>query len=290
MGGPGFAKKLKAELDQLPAVRLVRVNPYNGGLVEEAKQARALIESRALPTEVSVACISACTIVFLGGSQRVLRSGGLFGFHPSRVPGEGTPSRIDLANQVRELEDMGVKPDFAEQVVAVPLDSMWYPSIQQLTAAGVITRVVSSTDDPLFGDSDPATLSTGTQNTRPRRPQKTTAFLSLVRRAWTSLHIDARRPGVVVPSDVRSERHLVLQYGLDLPVPIPDLQVNEHEVRATLSISGHQEMTVIPWTAVYAVAPSSDSENAVVYDEDVPADVPLEGDRNGQSRPKPEGR
>ena len=69
------------------------------------------------------------------------------------------------------------------------------------------------------------------------RPSKQQAFLALLREGWTSLHLDARRPGVVVPEQLRGEPHLVLQYGHDLPIPIPDLEVDDYGVRATLSFS-----------------------------------------------------
>ena len=71
----------------------------------------------------------------------------------------------------------------------------------------------------------------------PERPSKQDAFLALLREGWTSLHLDARRAGVVVPPHLRSEGHLVLQYGHDLPIPIPDLEIDDYGVRATLSFA-----------------------------------------------------
>jgi stringent starvation protein B len=105
------------------------------------------------------------------------------------------------------------------------------------------------------------------------RPSKQQAFLALLREGWTSLHIDARRPGVIVPPTFRREAHLVLQYGHDLPIPIPDLEVDDYGVRATLSFSRTAHLTVIPWTAVYVVA--CDDGRGVLYAEDVPEDVPV---------------
>src|SRR6187549_3920316 len=105
------------------------------------------------------------------------------------------------------------------------------------------------------------------------RPSKQQAFLALLREGWTSLHLDARRPGVVVPDSLRGEPHLVLQYGHDLPIPIPDLEVDDYGVRATLSFSRTAHLTVIPWTAVYVVA--CDDGRGVLYAEDVPEDVPV---------------
>ena len=105
----------------------------------------------------------------------------------------------------------------------------------------------------------------------PERPPKQQAFLALLKEGSTSLHLDARRPGVVVPEAFRSEAHLMLQYGYDLAIPIPDLEVDEYGVRATLSFSRTPHLTVIPWTAVYAIA--SVDGRGVLYPEDVPGDV-----------------
>jgi stringent starvation protein B len=105
----------------------------------------------------------------------------------------------------------------------------------------------------------------------PERPPKPQAFLALLKEGWTSLHLDARRPGVIVPDGFRGEAHLVLQYGHDLPIPIPDLDVDEYGVRATLSFSRNPQLTMIPWSAVYAVV--STDGRGVLYEEDVPGDV-----------------
>jgi stringent starvation protein B len=103
------------------------------------------------------------------------------------------------------------------------------------------------------------------------RPSKRHAFLALLREGWTSVHLDARRPGVVVPPNLKREAHLVLQYGHDLPIPIPDLEVDDYGVRATLSFSRTAHLTVVPWSAVYVVA--CDDGRGVLYTEDVPNDV-----------------
>ncbi|HVZ71302.1 MAG TPA: hypothetical protein VHJ20_02915 [Polyangia bacterium] len=107
----------------------------------------------------------------------------------------------------------------------------------------------------------------------PERPSKQDAFLALLREGWTSLHLDARRPGVIVPTHLRGEAHLVLQYGHDLPIPIPDLEVDAYGVRATLSFSRTPQLTVVPWSAVYVVA--CDDGRGVLYQEDVPEDVSI---------------
>jgi stringent starvation protein B len=105
----------------------------------------------------------------------------------------------------------------------------------------------------------------------PDRPPKQEAFLALLAEGWTSLHLDARRAGVVVPAHLKGEPHLVLQYGHDLPIPIPDLQVDEHGVSATLSFARTPSPTVVPWSAVYVV--TAMDGRGVLYQEDIPSDV-----------------
>ena len=121
----------------------------------------------------------------------------------------------------------------------------------------------------------------------PERPPKQQAFLALLKEGSTSLHLDARRPGVVVPEAFRQEAHLMLQYGYDLAISIPDLEVDEHGVRATLSFSRTPHMTVIPWTAVYAIA--SVDGRGVLYPEDVPGDVSvMSGAEPGEASEAPQ--
>ena len=121
----------------------------------------------------------------------------------------------------------------------------------------------------------------------PERPPKQQAFLALLKEGSTSLHLDARRPGVMVPEAFRQEAHLMLQYGYDLAISIPDLEVDEHGVRATLSFSRTPHVTVIPWTAVYAIA--SVDGRGVLYPEDVPGDVSvMSGAESGDAAEAPQ--
>lgn len=74
-----------------------------------------------------------------------------------------------------------------------------------------------------------------------------------------------------MPAHLKGEPHLVLQYGHDLPIPIPDLQVDEHGVSATLSFARTPSPTVVPWSAVYVV--TALDGRGVLYQEDIPSDV-----------------
>src|SRR3954447_7873242 len=105
------------------------------------------------------------------------------------------------------------------------------------------------------------------------RPSKRDAFTAFLREGWVSLHLDARRAGVVVPPSFGSEPHLVLQYGRNMPIPIPDLEGTDEGVRATLSFSRAPHRTAVPWSAVYVVACTDG--RGILYYEDVPQEVSL---------------
>ncbi len=104
-----------------------------------------------------------------------------------------------------------------------------------------------------------------------QRPTKREAFLAFLQEGWVSVHLDARRLGVDVPKNLRSEPRLVLQYGRDMPLPIPDLEVSEAGVRATLSFARTPQATMVPWSAIYIIACTDG--RGVLYQEDIPEEL-----------------
>jgi stringent starvation protein B len=117
------------------------------------------------------------------------------------------------------------------------------------------------------------------------RPSKQKTFLSMLSEGWVSLHLDARRPGVVVPAPFSSHPHLVLQYGRNMPIPITDLEVAEAGVSATLSFSRVPHRTYVPWSAVYVI--SCTDASGVLYREDLPAELHGFGEPVADSVPEP---
>lgn len=63
------------------------------------------------------------------------------------------------------------------------------------------------------------------------------------------LVIDGRREDVRVPS-ISKTAPLVLEYGYNMATPIPDLELSDDGVSATLSFDRAQVPTFVPWTAV----------------------------------------
>jgi stringent starvation protein B len=96
-------------------------------------------------------------------------------------------------------------------------------------------------------------------------------MLTLLRRAEASVHLDARRPGVVLPERLLGQGHLRLDYGYGFDPPIPDLVVDERGIAATLSFNRLPAATFVPWAAVFLIADFDGK--GVVWHEDMPSDL-----------------
>lgn len=96
-------------------------------------------------------------------------------------------------------------------------------------------------------------------------------FEARLRAGSAFIHLDARRPGVIVPDAFAHDPHLVLQYGYALKIPIPDLAVTDWGVRATLSFARSPLLTAVPWPSVYAI--HGDDGEGYVWREDMPSDL-----------------
>lgn len=110
----------------------------------------------------------------------------------------------------------------------------------------------------------------------------------LLRRGDIFVWLNPRTKGVKVPPWLRKESHLVLQFGRDMFIPIPDLRCSAEDISGTLSF-GRQPFTCkVPWSAVFAVI-GNDSRGRV-WQDSVPfdADISLceEGASSKRKRPR----
>ena len=103
-------------------------------------------------------------------------------------------------------------------------------------------------------------------------PSKKDVLLGLLEKTSVLMHLDARREDVVVPRHLKTNPQLILQLGLNLAVPIRDLDVGDDGVRCTLSFSRTPFYCVLPYPAIFAMV-SEDGGRAMVWPEDVPAEV-----------------
>ena len=134
--GRGVAREFEKMLTDTPTVRDIFTNGELGGLVGEARAIRDLIHARKLTTRVTKECVSACTIVFLGGAKRYLYPGGKIGFH--RYTSPGFPP-LDQPDEKKDLLSFGVPAVFANRVFEVPTEELWYPDKQELFDSNITT-------------------------------------------------------------------------------------------------------------------------------------------------------
>ena len=84
------------------------------------------------------------------------------------------------------------------------------------------------------------------------------------------LHLDARRPGVIVPPQYTGDAHLRL--NLSYRYSIPDLDVSDERVQATLSFGGRPFRCILPWESVFGIT-SHGTGDGQVWPEDLPVEV-----------------
>jgi len=99
------------------------------------------------------------------------------------------------------------------------------------------------------------------------------------------VHLDPRMDTVVVPQWYRSEPQLVLQIGLDMPVPIPDLQVDAEGIYGTLSFNRSPFTCHVQWDAVFALA--GDDGRGMVWPDSMPLEISQEIEREAGREPPP---
>ena len=105
-----------------------------------------------------------------------------------------------------------------------------------------------------------------------RTPEKKECLLSALDRGMVMVHLDARRPGVVVPPALRSESDLRL--NLSYRFEPSDLSVGEWGLRSTLSFSGTRFAVAVPWSAIFAIISTSHPNREFwMFPEDIPPEL-----------------
>jgi hypothetical protein len=111
-------------------------------------------------------------------------------------------------------------------------------------------------------------------------PYKRDVAEMLLRKGSLFIHLDPRVADVVVPPWLRHQAQLVLQVGLDMPIPIPDLRVDRDGVFGTLSFSRTPFACNVPWNAVFALV--GDEGRGMVWPESMPPEIVAEVEREAQ--------
>jgi len=109
--------------------------------------------------------------------------------------------------------------------------------------------------------------------TQPLPPKKEVALALLERSNDRGIyvHLDPRRAGVAVPPWFKKQPQLVLQIGLNMAIPIPDLRLDDEAMSCTLSFNRTPFHCVVPWASVFAIV--GDDAKGMVWPDDVPPEI-----------------
>ena len=102
-------------------------------------------------------------------------------------------------------------------------------------------------------------------------PPKKEVALALLERSSVFVHLDPRGAAVIVPPWFKKQAQLVLQVGLNMPVPIPDLRLDDEGLSCTLSFNRAPFYCVVPWGSVFAMV--GDDGRGMVWPDDVPSEL-----------------
>lgn len=135
----GLTRDFERLLDAQPGIRVVHLDSV-GGRIGEGKKLNALIRARRLDTYVEAKCMSACTLAFAGGTQRILRRGAVLGFHRGAFPGSQSD---DIGSGVERqiYAAAGFGQTFIDRALATANADMWKPDATELLSYKVVTKL-----------------------------------------------------------------------------------------------------------------------------------------------------
>jgi stringent starvation protein B len=102
-------------------------------------------------------------------------------------------------------------------------------------------------------------------------PPKKEVALALLEGPSMYVHMDPRRQGVLVPKRFLDKAQLVLQIGLNMFIPIPDLTVDDEGISCTLSFDRAPFQCRMPWNAIYALV--GEDGRGMMWPSDIPPEV-----------------
>ena len=140
--GEGVARRLAVLLAEHPDVSRIHLTS-EGGIADEGQALGDVIAAHRLDTFVPDYCVSACTLAFIRGRQRLMLEDARLGFHAPYEEGLfGAMYRGDASEQRAAYLAAGLAPDFVDAALKVDPAGIWYPPFDRLKASGVVTASV----------------------------------------------------------------------------------------------------------------------------------------------------
>ncbi|MEM7778501.1 MAG: FHA domain-containing protein [Pseudomonadota bacterium] len=139
---------IKTQLAQNAQVNVLVLDSL-GGDATAGRRINDIVRERNMTTAVDNRCASACTVIFVGGRDRVISQNAQLGFHAAsiilmdemmtRIMNVIT-MRADSLN-AQYYRRAGVSEDFIRRAISTPSTELWVPSHNILVEHGVVTRI-----------------------------------------------------------------------------------------------------------------------------------------------------
>jgi len=143
--GLGYAQAIIDVFNQHPQIHQLRIDSI-GGDVDNGMQLHDFLVGRGdITVEADGLCASSCTLVFLGGEQRILGVKARLGFHQFRsvldthVSIESVEGKQETYKQF--MSKRGASADFIRLALAKQGNQAFFPDIDELFANNIITGV-----------------------------------------------------------------------------------------------------------------------------------------------------
>lgn len=138
----GLTAALRALMAAHPEVKRIAL-ASQGGYIAEARGAVRVLREEGFSTHVVEDCASACALIFAAGKARTIAPEARIGLHGYALRTGASLGMIDpVAEMQRDLaiyRAQGVEESFIAHLARLPQSPMWYPSQDELRAAGFVT-------------------------------------------------------------------------------------------------------------------------------------------------------
>lgn len=138
----GTARRIRRLLRSQAGVRVLSLRS-EGGLVDEAEQIGDIVSAYGLATFAPETCISACTLVFVRGRERLAVPEVQLGFHaPYDAGARGDQVQLPSDEEHQAYVAAGISPDFVDRAMSTPSSEVWFPDRDHLLRARVVSAFV----------------------------------------------------------------------------------------------------------------------------------------------------
>jgi hypothetical protein len=143
----GITEAVSLLLKTHPSVKQVMLES-EGGQIYEGRGLAVLFHQHELDTYSGSYCLSSCTTAFIGGARRYLAENAKLGFHQYALESKTLQTfqgfyNLD-AEQNKDIEiyrSKNIEEDFIQNIFHKPNHEIWYPSLEALLKAGVVSEI-----------------------------------------------------------------------------------------------------------------------------------------------------